>query len=130
MKSVAALDIRNSAIRLTIGAQAVLLIAACLVFIYQFIVMPQFPEGGVFGSNAAGFAACMIPSVLLFAVVVFNQRWSPIIGLVISLTAVMAFATFSQSIEYLNEFLNGSAVILWGFSLTCLAVATLSLIHI
>ena len=60
MKSVAAPDIRNSAIRLTIGAQGILLIAACLAFIYQFIVLPQFPEGGIFGAKATGYAACML----------------------------------------------------------------------
>lgn len=122
MKSVAASGIRNSAIRLTIGAQGILLIAACLAFIYQFIVLPQFPEGGVFGSKATGYAAFIIPSALLFAVVLFNQRWSPIVGLVISLTVVMVYATFSEPIAYLK----GSGIILWGFSFVCLAAATLA----
>ena len=120
MKPVAALDIRNSAIRLTIGAQGFLLIAACLAFIYQFIVLPQFPEGGVFGFNASAYAACMLPSLLLFAVVLFDQRWSPIVGLVISLIVVMAYTNFAEPISYLK----GPGIVLWGFSLACLAAAT------
>ena len=62
----------------------------------------------------------MLPSLLLFAVVLFDQRWSPIVGLVISLIVVMAYTNFAEPISYLK----GPGIVLWGFSLACLAAAT------
>jgi len=122
MKPIASSDIRNSAIRLTTGAQGILLIAACSVFIYQFILLPQFPEGGILGSKASCCALCVIPSLLLLTVTFLNERWSPLIGLVLSLLAVMGFAVFDEPFAFLGK----SGIILWGFSIACLSVATFS----
>lgn len=50
------------------------------MFFYRFVWLPQFPEGGIIGSEALQYLVRLIPNLLLLALLILDARCTASMG--------------------------------------------------
>jgi len=109
----------GSWIKLALGAQGLLLLVSCVMFFYRFVWLPQFPAGGIIGSEALQYLVRLIPNLLLLALLILDARCTASLGMVLAAAVTLLTVTVPDYPIVPYEV----GIFPWLLSLVCLALA-------